>query len=189
MKKSNYLLIGIVIVVIVIALVTIVLISQKKIPDSTPIIKDNDSNVVNPSIVVKNDSITNDLIVANVSGNYNLNLKVKNPQYKQGSEIFFIYEIQNLENNTLNIPKNIAAGIEIKDSVGTPAESYDSSDKLVILKEDLSLSPLQKSSYEFSIKGDDFELTGLNPVEGSYYAVIINIGNVKSNKAMVRILK
>ena len=72
---------------------------------------------------------------------------------------------------------------------GSPAKSYDASNKLVILKEDLSLSSLQKTSYEFSIRSTDFGLTGLNPSEGSYYAIIINIGDVKSNKAMVRILK
>ena len=122
-------------------------------------------------------------------GNYKITLKVKNPQYKQGSEIFFIYQIENLDNNTIIIPMNIKNGIEIKNSDGSAARSYDSSDKLIILNEDLNIPPIQKISSEFSIKGDDFELTGLNPTDGSYYAVSIYIGNVKSNKAMVRILK
>lgn len=192
-KNNNYVLMGIAIIVVIIAVVTIAFIGQKIIPDNA-VDNINDSDAVNP-VVNNSDNPafkypdTNEPTVVNISGNFKINLKTKNPQYKEGNSVFFIYEIQNLDNKTLNIPKNIVNGIDIKDSVGTPAESYASSDELVILKEDINVLPLQKTSAEFSIISSDFGLTGLNPAEGSYYAVDIYIGNVKSNKAMVRILK
>ncbi len=188
MKKS-YIIIGIIILIIIIGIISVYLFSKKAVPDYNPIISENESGNFNNINVNNSLNQYPDSYGPMVLGNYSLTLKVKNPQYKQGNEVFFIYEIKNLDNSSLVMSKNTKSGIEIKSSTGTAPKYYNSSDKLVILKEDINIFPLQKKSFEFSINSDDFSLTGLNPTEGSYYAVIIDIGEVKSNKAMVRILK
>lgn len=194
MKNRKYLKIIIIIAVIAIiaaiGIIAVLFLNEKKIPDSTPLINKSQEDNLTPPIETNNtdNPVIEPSKIASVSGNYSISMKFRNPQYKEGSEMFIIYEIENKDNSTLNIPKNIVNGLIIKNNIGNPTNTYESSDKLVILKDDIEILPLQKTTSEFSIKSSDFNIVSSSSGEGSF-TFNLYIGDVKSNKVIVRVLR
>jgi len=201
MKKkgeiNNRELIFVIIVVVIILIVGFVIFS---INNSTPDENDDSGNAVNESsdevnepIEVINQTIETieppPVIDMSFGDSLRFAIKASNPQYKKEQDITIQYTLENKGNETVTIPLDVANGIEIKNSAGNILDYSGSEGGVMILTESQSIEAGKIMSGSFIIPGDDYDLTTIGSAADGYYnSVIAHIGDVDSNKVIVRII-
>ena len=189
MKNSVYkkwwfwLVIALIIILIIIG--AFVIYNKKQ-----PIINNLNNNQENETDKVLNETNNNiTILLYNETGNFKLTIKASNPQYKVGQDIPIKYTIENIDNKTIAIPKDISNGIEIKDAGGRKVE-YTGEGNLFFINDSFAIDPNKSASSEFTINGEDYELTKIGSAgEGYYNSLNFYIGEVKSNTIILRIVK
>ncbi len=146
------------------------------------------SNVINDSNYV-NDSNTITPLPIPPIGNFKLTIKAPNPQYKSNQDISISYTIENTDNKTITIPKETSSGIEIKNSAGKTIEYAGSEPGIFLIKESAILNLSRKMNSNFVIQGSDYDLLQGGSSDGSYPVVTAFVGEVRSNRVILRIVK
>ena len=128
----------------------------------------------------------------NISFNKSLKFTIKaaNPQYRQGQDITILYTLENTGNEILSISPNVVNGIGVKNSGGRILDYTGNNSGVKVLTDTFDINPLQKKTGSFIIKGNDYDLlSNGNPTDGYYNTVTAYIGDVNSNRLILRIIK
>lgn len=192
MKKkpaSNKILVSVFILIAVIVIVVgfLVLSSPKK-----ESVNNETNNNTNEEINGENNTVIPPVTSVNVSFGKSLRFTIKaaNPQYKSTQDITIQYTLENTGNETLSISPDISNGIELKNSGGKIVDYTGNDNGVKVLIDSYSIDAGQKKTGSFIIKSNSYNLlTNGDPSNGYYNTLTAYIGDVNSNRLILRIMK
>ena len=150
--------------------------------NNTPV--NNTKPVVNKTIVIP------PVVDSSSIGNFLLTIKAATPQYRAGKDVTIVYTLQNKDNKSITIPVNTPIDVQVKDNGGKILEYNNGTGSTsYFVSETVNLQPLEKKSLNLVIGGNDYDLTHNYGTDGSFDPIMLSIGEVQSNRVIIRILR